>query len=168
MLKLLKLLIVNAAIVTIAIVASQPTAGARTQDLPEREGVALVREKCVVCHEADLIVQQRLSRAGWTREVDKMIRWGTVVTDAQREAIITWLSNTPANAPATRDAAPGRKIFEEKCLVCHEADLSSQQRLARAGWTREVDKMIRWGAEVSETEKPALIDYLVQEYGVAK
>jgi len=164
MLKLLKLVIVNAAIVAIAIVASQPTAGARTQELPEREGVALVREKCVVCHEADLIVQQRLSRAGWTREVDKMIRWGTVVTDAQREAIITWLSNTPA----TRDAAPGRKIFAEKCLVCHEADLSAQQRLARAGWTREVDKMIRWGADVSETEKPTLIDYLVQEYGAAK
>jgi len=158
MLKLLKFLALICAFSVVGI------ARASTQDLPEREGVVLVREKCVVCHEADMILQQRLSRAGWTREVDKMIRWGTVVTDAQRDAIINYLSN----APDRREMASGRKIFEEKCLVCHEVDLSSQQRLARAGWTREVDKMIRWGATVTEAEKPLLIDYLVEEFGGRK
>lgn len=158
MLKLLKFLTLICAVSFVGI--ARPS----TQDLPEREGVALVREKCVVCHEADVILQQRLSRAGWTREVDKMIRWGTAVTDAQRDAIINYLSN----APAGREMSSGRKIFNEKCLVCHEVDISSQQRLARAGWTREVDKMIRWGATVTEAEKPLLIDYLVEEFGGRK
>ena len=132
------------------------------QELAERDGVKLVREKCLTCHEADLIVQQKLSRAGWTREVDKMIRWGTVVTDAEREAIITYL----AGGETSRiDTTAGSKVFDQKCLTCHEADLSEQQRLSRAGWTREVDKMIRWGAVLSDDEKSSLIDFLTGQYG---
>ena len=150
--KLLKLVVIGIVCVTAA-------AG---QELAEREGVKLVREKCLTCHEADLIVQQKLSRAGWTREVDKMIRWGTVVTDSEREAIITYL----AGGETSRiDATAGRKVFDDKCLTCHEADLTQQQRLSRAGWTREVDKMIRWGAVLSDEEKSKLIDFLTQEYG---
>jgi quinohemoprotein amine dehydrogenase alpha subunit-like protein len=62
------------------------------QDLPVGVGADVVRAKCVLCHEADLIVQQRLSRAGWTREVDKMIRWGAVVNDAEKEALVSYLA----------------------------------------------------------------------------
>ena len=132
------------------------------QELAERDGVKLVREKCLTCHEADLIVQQKLSRAGWSREVDKMIRWGTVVTDAVREAIITYLAG---GEPSRIDTTAGRKDFDQKCLTCHEADLSEQQRHARAGWTREVDKMIRWGAVLADEEKASLIDFLTGQYG---
>jgi cytochrome c5 len=132
------------------------------QELAERDGVKLVREKCLTCHEADLIVQQKLLRAGWTREVDKMIRWGTVVTDAEREAIITYLAG---GETARINTTAGRTVFDQKCLTCHEADLSEQQRLSRAGWTREVDKMIRWGAVLSEEEKSSLIDFLTGQYG---
>jgi cytochrome c5 len=142
------------------------------QDLPEGKGVELARDKCVTCHEADVIVAQRLSRQGWTREVDKMIRWGAVVNDAEKEILIDYFAArfkpgsgpSSANAPAAGDE-PGRKIFEEKCLLCHEADLTRQQRLSRQGWTREVDKMTRWGAAVSDEEKAPLVDYLFSNFG---
>ena len=64
---------------------------AARQDLPEGKGAELARDKCVSCHEADLIVSQRLSRQGWTREVEKMIRWGAVVNDAEKETLIDYL-----------------------------------------------------------------------------
>ena len=64
---------------------------AARQDLPEGKGVELARERCVSCHEADLIVSQRLSRQGWTREVEKMIRWGAVVSDVEKEPLIDYL-----------------------------------------------------------------------------
>ena len=60
------------------------------------------------------------------------------------------------------------KIFEERCLLCHEADLTRQQRLSRQGWTREVDKMVRWGAAVTDAEKEPLVDYLVRNFGPGK
>jgi cytochrome c1 len=142
---------------------------AARQDLPEGKGAELARDKCLNCHEADLIVSQRLSRQGWTREVEKMIRWGAVVSDAEKEVLIDYFAahfkpRSAASAQAAGDDR-GKKIFEEKCLLCHEADLTEQQRLSRQGWTREVEKMIRWGAVVSDAEKEPLIDYLFSNFG---
>src|SRR5262245_53798744 len=139
------------------------------QDLPEGKGAELARDKCLNCHEADLIVSQRLSRQGWTREVEKMIRWGAVVSDAEKEGLIDYFAahfkpSSGATSPAAGDDR-GTKIFQEKCLNCHEADLIEQQRLSRQGWTREVEKMIRWGAAVSDAEKEPLIDYLFSNFG---
>jgi cytochrome c5 len=139
------------------------------QDLPEGKGAELARERCVNCHEADLIVSQRLSRQGWTREVEKMIRWGAVASDAEKEILIDYFAAhfkpRSATSPAGAGDERGKRIFEEKCLLCHEADLTEQQRLSRPGWTREVEKMIRWGAVVTDAEKEPLVDYLFGNFG---
>ena len=143
---------------------------AARQDLPEGKGVELARDRCIGCHEADLIVSQRLSRQGWTREVEKMIRWGAVVSDPEKEVLIDYFAanfkprSAAANATAAGDDR-GKQIFEEKCLLCHEADLTEQQRLSRQGWTREIEKMVRWGAVVTDAEKEPLVDYLFKKYG---
>jgi len=52
------------------------------------------------------------------------------------------------------------------CLICHDRDLIAQQRLTRAGWGREVDKMIRWGAPVTDPEKQRLVEFLADRYPV--
>ena len=65
---------------------------AARQDLPEGKGVELARERCVSCHEADLIVSQRLSRQGWTREVEKMMRWGAEVPESDKAALVEYLA----------------------------------------------------------------------------
>lgn len=146
-------------------------ARAVNQELPEGKGVEIARNKCLSCHEADLIKQQRLSRQGWTREVEKMIRWGAPVTETEKEALIEYLAvsfgtkPSEANPSPTTNESRGKEIFENKCVVCHEADLTHQQRLSRQGWTREVEKMIRWGAIVTDDEKELLIDYLFKNYG---
>jgi hypothetical protein len=56
---------------------------------------------CLECHEARIILQQRLSKAAWTKEVDKMTKWGAVVDPADRDALIDYLStNFSADKPA--------------------------------------------------------------------
>lgn len=143
---------------------------AARQDLPEGKGVELAHDRCVTCHEADVIVSQRLSRQGWTREVEKMIRWGAVASDAEKEILIDYFAThfKPSSSARTSAAGDerGKQIFEEKCLLCHEADLTEQQRLSRQGWTREVEKMVRWGAVVSDEEKEPLVDYLFGNFGL--
>jgi hypothetical protein len=52
-------------------------------------------------------------------------------------------------------------VFKRACLTCHQADIARQQRLTRAGWTRTLDKMVRWGAVVPEADREALLDHLV-------
>lgn len=179
--KLLNLRIMKLAVISLALgvvisgVISASHAAMPSQDLPEGKGAEAVRDKCLICHEADLIIQQRLNRAGWGREVDKMIRWGAAVTEAEKTPMIDYLAehfaprpaSSPTNAERTASSLVerGQQIFEAQCLICHETDMTKQQRLTRAAWGREVDKMVRWGAKVSEAEKEALLDYLSKNFG---
>ena len=138
--------------------------------LPEGPGAQITRQRCLTCHEADLIVQQRLGRGGWERELDKMMRWGAVVEADERAPLLEYLTRHFGPAPlASHEAEPSAAVeatYKGACLTCHEADLIEQQRLSLIGWTREIEKMIRWGAVLSEPEKEALIRFLGARYGV--
>lgn len=54
---------------------------------------------------------------------------------------------------------PAKEKAEAACLACHEARIIMQQRLSKAAWTKEVDKMAKWGAQVDPGDRDALIDY---------
>ena len=43
-----------------------------------------------------------------------------------------------------------------------------QQRLSRAAWTKELDKMIRWGALVAPEDREAFIEYFTSNFGPDK
>ena len=136
------------------------------QGLPDGPGKEIVTARCVSCHQADLITAQRLSIAGWTREVNKMVGWGATVETAERDPLQSYLAANFGPKPAAAHAAPtGEAVFSKSCLSCHAADLVEAQRLSRAAWVREVEKMMRWGAAVGDTDKDPLVDYLAAKYG---
>jgi hypothetical protein len=95
-----------------------------------------------------------------------MIKWGAVVPAAERDRMLDAFSRAfgPARPVVKEPSSPALEgapaVFTRACLTCHDRDLIAQQRLTRAGWVREVEKMIRWGAPVSESDKSALVDYL--------
>ena len=136
------------------------------QALPEGPGSDVLKARCVSCHQADLITAQRLSIAGWTREVNKMVGWGATVEAAERDPLQAYLAANFSPKPAASHAATtGEGVFSRSCLSCHGTDLIEAQRLSRAGWVREVEKMMRWGAAVGDTDKDPLVDYLAGKYG---
>ncbi|HYW69407.1 MAG TPA: hypothetical protein VE961_00135 [Pyrinomonadaceae bacterium] len=59
------------------------------------------RTACTTCHEASIVVQQRLNKAAWTKEVDKMVKWGATLNASDRDALIEYLSSNfpPEKAP---------------------------------------------------------------------
>jgi mono/diheme cytochrome c family protein len=57
----------------------------------------------------------------------------------------------------------GKREEQRVCQPCHSLRLIHSQRLSRATWTRELDKMAGWGT--SYQEKDALLEYLVATYG---
>jgi hypothetical protein len=63
-------------------------------------------------------------------------------------------------------AGTGRQLVEASCLPCHSPDILVQQRLTEKQWTATVDKMIRWGAVMKDTDKPAVIAYLSKNFGM--
>ena len=85
---------------------------AQGPELPAGALQAKVRTACTECHDSRIIMQQRLSNKAWSKEVDKMIKWGAVVDPNDRNAFIEYLStNFPpgkATEPSER-AGPGRR-----------------------------------------------------------
>ena len=104
---------VNALLAALLALACLTVLSAQSPDLPPGPLQTKMNTACLECHDARIIVQQRLSKAAWTKEVDKMIRWGALVDPADREAFIDYLSsNFPeANKPyvAGRTAKTSKK-----------------------------------------------------------
>jgi hypothetical protein len=95
------------ALLGFTVLSSMALLQAQSPDLPPGPAQAKVRTACLECHDASIIVQQRLSKASWTKEVDKMIKWGALVEPADRDSFIDYLSTnfppdkTPSEMPRT-------------------------------------------------------------------
>jgi hypothetical protein len=78
---------------------------AQSPELPPGPMQQKATTACTECHESRIILQQRLSKPAWTKEVDKMIKWGAVVDAGDRDAFIDYLSTNfspdkpPMNMP---------------------------------------------------------------------
>jgi hypothetical protein len=59
--------------------------------------------------------------------------------------------------------ARGQKDEARSCIPCHGLVIIHTNRLSRAAWGRELDKMARWGAKPQDRD--ALLEYLVSNYG---
>ncbi len=70
------------------------------------------------------------------------------------------------NLTAALPPGPIAQKATTACTECHEARIILQQRLSKAAWTKEVDKMIKWGAVVDASDRDPLIDYLSSNFGV--
>ena len=86
---------------------------AESADLPSGPLQAKVKAACLGCHDSGIIVQQRLGKAAWTKEVDKMTKWGAVIDPGDRDAFIEYLS---ANFPADKEpyVAPRTAMAKKK------------------------------------------------------
>ena len=65
--------------------AEPPAAG----DAP---GKVLLEARCAVCHDLERVQKKKADRAGWEQIVDEMIGKGAKLDDAEREAVVGYLT----------------------------------------------------------------------------
>ena len=70
----------------------RPAEAAEIAALPDGPGRALVTERCLLCHSAGLITQQRKDAAAWGRTVTQMRGWGTPIQDDDQTALVAYLT----------------------------------------------------------------------------
>jgi DMSO/TMAO reductase YedYZ molybdopterin-dependent catalytic subunit len=71
---------------------------------------------------------------------------------------------SPPPQPSGSSLAPP-SAYKNACLVCHDEDVIRQQRLTRAQWDREINKMTGWGAKVGDENRTGFLDDLSGSYG---
>jgi hypothetical protein len=114
----LKRLVAAIAVIALASMSisafSQPTANP-VEDLPAGDMKAKATAACLGCHEARIILQQRLTKAAWTKEVDKMTKWGAIVDSNDHDALVDYLSTnfSPDKDPVRSATDLDRKGFPE-------------------------------------------------------
>jgi len=92
-----------------AFLGAQSLQPAQSPDLPPGPVQAKAHTACMECHDAGIILQQRLSKDAWGKEVDKMVRWGTVLDPKDRDPLVDYLStNFPPEKPADPVARLGK------------------------------------------------------------
>ena len=74
--------------------------------------------------------------------------------------------NDPAPVPAADANEPAAALLP-RCLTWHGDSLIEEQRLSAAGWKREIDKMVGWGATLTEAEVQLLSEYFSRRFGPA-
>jgi cytochrome c5 len=79
---------------------------------------------------------------------------------------------TPAQATPpsgeTATAAPvidAAALLQTRCTVCHSLDRVTQSRMTSEQWDQTVTLMIGKGAQLTDAEKQALVEYLAKTYG---
>lgn len=144
----------------VAVGAQQPADG---------PGSNVLRARCLGCHDSQLIEEQRLTRAGWDREVAKMERWSSQVPVPEREQLLDYLAGRfgvrrlPSADPVA--VGIGQAVYARACLSCHDGTLVEEQRLSEAAWRRTVAKMVQWGANVEPSDVASLASYLASRGG---
>ena len=60
----------------------------------EAPGKVLLETRCTVCHTLERVQKKKAARAGWEKTVDHMIKKGAKLDDAEREAVMEYLTAT--------------------------------------------------------------------------
>ena len=68
----------------------------------------------------------------------------------------------PDNATLEK-LAKGQKEEGLSCTPCHSLRLVHSQRLSKAIWTKEIDKMVGWGCKIQDRDN--LMEYLMTYFG---
>ena len=84
--------------------------------------------------------------------------------------VASWLPVLVAQSASNPELPPGplQSKVTTACTECHEGRIIVQQRLSKGAWTKEVDKMTKWGALVDPQDRDAFIDYLSTNFGTDK
>jgi hypothetical protein len=87
--------------------AADPSRDAQTRallagQLPDDPARPLVQGKCLLCHSAEYVTQQRLTEGQWQKTVDKMRKFGTPANDDEAKAMVAYLARywTPDLPPS--------------------------------------------------------------------
>jgi hypothetical protein len=96
---------------------SLPQPGTVTASLPPGAGMETVRSRCVVCHEAAMLRQQRLTAQQWMLEIEKMQGWGAAVSNEDKTQMAGYLGTI---------AAPDNTRFTPAIVAPLSAEQSSR------------------------------------------
>ncbi len=60
------------------------------KQLPSGDALELIESKCLMCHSAMLITQQRKDSTGWEKTVRQMEQWGARIVPSDHDLVVAY------------------------------------------------------------------------------
>jgi cytochrome c5 len=76
---------------TVVVPTNEPTTSVQAST---GQGDQIMQAVCTVCHSSDRILNSHKTQAEWQITVDRMISYGAVLTDLEKQIMIKYLSET--------------------------------------------------------------------------
>ncbi len=143
------------------------------------EGLQLIEEGCVQCHDLARIFSQHKTQEDWQRVIAIMVWRGAQLLPGEAEIIQNYLvldfnrnpgpsfSTIPGADSSVDSSLPdgsGRRLVAEACVRCHDLSRIVSQRKSGEEWRRTVQEMVRLGTPLSAGEAETVIDYLSKSF----
>jgi competence ComEA-like helix-hairpin-helix protein len=80
-------------------------------------------------------------------------------------AILASCALAQEQQPQQLPDAPGKAALKKICASCHELESVVSSRRTRIGWERNVEEMVSRGAEGSDEDMSAVVEYLTTYFG---
>lgn len=64
-------------------------------------------------------------------------------------------------AETKTDISEGKKLVEERCVACHDLKRIYKEKADKEEWEKIVDRMIKKGANLNESERALVLEYLL-------
>jgi mono/diheme cytochrome c family protein len=105
------------------------------------------------------------------RLAGRIVVVGYVVTVLAGSTLLGLSSGRSRGAPPDEEEAKARRVFAaralaENCAFCHGLDLVESQRLTSKQWQTEIEKMVGWGAPITDDQRSLLVEFLAAEYPI--
>jgi hypothetical protein len=71
---------------------------------------------------------------------------------------------TKADSPSTANTLDGKTLVEQTCSQCHPLSRVTQAGKTEQGWRQTVQRMVSYGAPLSQEEEQVVIQYLAETY----
>ena len=104
--------VLTGAVTLAADAPGDPTSALIAGQMPDDPAKRLVQGRCLLCHSADYLTQQRLTETQWQKTVEKMRKFGAPADDEEAKLITAylaryWTQDLPAARPV-RTSVPGK------------------------------------------------------------
>ena len=80
------------------------------KQLPPGDALELIESKCLMCHSAMLMTQQRKDSTGWEKTIQTMEQWGARIVPSDHAMVVSYfVKNFGPAGPKPSKPTPARK-----------------------------------------------------------
>jgi cytochrome c5 len=141
---------------------------------PDGPGKEIVSVACTQCHGPNVFTQLRMNETAWRNQIYDMILRGAQIGPDDIDTAAKYMAKSygpgvpfPGQQPVqvSLPDGQGKELVQGGCALCHGLDRVTATNRSKDQWQTIVNRMIYFGAPVTQDQATTIATYLGTNYG---